>query len=194
MPYTFRVDYLPDMKAGEVLKVVDKVISAVQEHGVTEEELRQAKVNFRSSFLESLEGGIIPGFGRSDLLAALALYDDDPNRINTILGELDKVTAADVQQAAKRYLVPPNPPSLDPPPPPHAKSLPRRRSAAASRRRGASEARGVSSAQGVGWAWRGLRSVWPLRRRRRRSGWRSGRRSRFSSRRASSGRCPTGCA
>jgi zinc protease len=108
MLYTFRVDYRPDMKANEVLKVVDKVISSVQEHGVTEEELRQAKVNFRSSFLESLEGGIIPGFGRSDLLAALALYDDDPNRINTILGELDKITAADVREAARKYLVPAN--------------------------------------------------------------------------------------
>jgi zinc protease len=113
MLYTFRVDYRPDLKGGDVLKVVDKVISAIQEHGISEEELKQAKVNLRSSFLESLEGGIIPGFGRADLLAALALYDDNPNRINTILGELEKVTAADVQQAAKRYLVPANRTSID---------------------------------------------------------------------------------
>jgi predicted Zn-dependent peptidase len=93
--------------------VVDKVITAIQEHGISDEELKQAKVNFRSSFLESLEGGIIPGFGRADLLAALTLYDDDPNRINTILGELDKVTSADVQQAAKKYLVPANRTSID---------------------------------------------------------------------------------
>ena len=83
MLYTFRVDYRPDLKGADVLKVVDKVISAVQEHGITEDELKQAKVNFRSSFLENLESG--SGFGRADLLAALALYDDDPNRINTIL-------------------------------------------------------------------------------------------------------------
>ena len=113
MLYTFRVDYRPDLKGDEVLKVVDKVINAIQEHGISAEELKQAKVNFRSSFLESLEGGFIPGFGRSDLLAALALYDDDPNRINTIIGELEKVTAADVQQAAKKYLVPANRTSID---------------------------------------------------------------------------------
>jgi zinc protease len=113
MLYTFRVDYRPDLKGDEVLKVVDKVINAIQEHGISDEELKQAKVNLRSSFLESLEGGIIPGFGRADLLAALALYDDDPNRINTILGELDNVTAADVQQAAKKYLVPANRTSID---------------------------------------------------------------------------------
>src|SRR5262245_3921872 len=113
MLYTFRVDYRPDLKGADVLKVVDKVIGAIQEHGITEDELKQAKVNFRSSFLENLEGGIIPGFGRADLLAALALYDDDPNRINTILGELDRVTAADVQAAAKKWLTPSNRTSID---------------------------------------------------------------------------------
>ena len=97
MLYTFRVDYRPDLNGKDVLKVVDKVISAVQEHGITEDELRQAKVNFRSLFLENLEGGGIPLFGRADLLAALALYDDNPNRINTILSDLDKVTVAEVQ-------------------------------------------------------------------------------------------------
>ena len=108
MLYTFRVDYRPDMKGADVLKVVDKVINAVQEHGITEEELQQAKVNFRSQFLENLEGGIIPGFGRADLLAALALYDDNPDRINTILSDLDKVTTADVRAAARKWLVPTN--------------------------------------------------------------------------------------
>jgi len=108
MLYTFRVDYRPGTKSADVLKIVDRVISAVQEHGVTEEELKQAKVNFRSSFLENLEGGIIPGFGRADLLAALALYDDNPSRINTILSDLDKITIIDVRDAARRYLVPAN--------------------------------------------------------------------------------------
>jgi zinc protease len=111
MLYTFRVDYRPDLKGPDVLKVVDKVINAIQEHGITEDELKQAKVNFRSSFLENLESG--SGFGRADLLAALALYDDDPNRINTILSDLDKVTVAEVQQAAKKYLVPSNRTSID---------------------------------------------------------------------------------
>jgi len=111
MLYTFRVDYRPDLKGADVLKVVDKVIGAIQEHGITDEELKQAKVNFRSSFLESLETG--GGFGRADLLAALALYDDEPNRINTILGELEKITAADVQLAAKKWLSPSNRTSID---------------------------------------------------------------------------------
>src|SRR5262245_36201071 len=113
MLYAFRVDYRPDLNGKDVLKVVDKVITAVQEHGITEEELRQAKVNFRSQFLENLEGGGIPLFGRSDLLAALALYDDNPGRINTILSDLDKVTVAEVQAAAKKWLMPANRTSID---------------------------------------------------------------------------------
>src|SRR5262249_35832213 len=108
MLYTFRVDYRPDLKGEEVLKVVDKVINAVQEHGITEDELKQAKINFRSQFLESLEGGIIPGFGRADLLARLAPYNNNPRRINTILSILDKITAAEVRAAARKYLVPAN--------------------------------------------------------------------------------------
>jgi len=108
MLYTIRVDYDNDKKGADVMKVVDKVLNAVQEHGVAEDELQQAKVNFRSQFLENLEGGIIPGFGRADLLAALALYDDNPGRINTILADLDKVSAADIRAAARKYLVPAN--------------------------------------------------------------------------------------
>ncbi len=111
MLYTFRVDYRPDLKGADVLKVVDKVIAAIQEHGITEDELKQAKVNLRSSFLENLESQ--SGFGRADLLAALTLYDDDPNRINTILTDLEKVTVAEVQAAAKKYLVPSNRTSID---------------------------------------------------------------------------------
>jgi predicted Zn-dependent peptidase len=104
MLYTFRVDYRPDLNGADILKVVDKVIADVQANGITAEELQQAKVNFRSQFLDNIESG----FGRSDLLAAFALYDDNPNRINTVLTDLDKVTAAEVQAAAKKWLVPSN--------------------------------------------------------------------------------------
>ncbi len=113
MLYTFRVDYAPAVKGPDVLKVVDEVIDAIQQHGITDDELKQAKINFKSSFFETLEGGGIPLFGRSDLLAALALYDNDPNRINAILSDLDKVTTADVQAAAKKYLVPANRTSIE---------------------------------------------------------------------------------
>ena len=52
-----------------------------------------AKRALRSAFLEDLEGGGLPRFGRANLLGAFALFDDDPGRINTILASLDAVTA-----------------------------------------------------------------------------------------------------
>src|SRR4051812_46214660 len=111
MLYTFRVDYRPDLKGADVLKAVDEVISGVQKNGITDEELKQAKVNLRSGLFETLESQ--GGFGRADLLAAFALYDDDPNRINTVFTQLDKVTTADVQAAARKRLVPANRTSID---------------------------------------------------------------------------------
>jgi zinc protease len=111
MLYTFRVDYRPDLKGADVLKVVDDVVSGIQQKGITDEELRQAKVNMRSNLFETLESQ--GGFGRADLLAAFALYDDDPNRINTVFAQLEKVTTADVQAAAKKWLVPANRTSID---------------------------------------------------------------------------------
>jgi hypothetical protein len=62
----------------------------------------------KSSFVDRLEG-----FGLADLLAAFALYDDDPGKINTILGELEKVSPSEVQAAAVKYLARSNRTSID---------------------------------------------------------------------------------
>jgi predicted Zn-dependent peptidase len=113
MIYTVRVDYNNDRKGTDVLTAVDEVIRDVQQNGITADELKRAKVAFKSSFFDELEGGIIPGFGRANLLAAFALFDDDPGKINTILQELEKVTPADVRAAAGKYLAPANRTSID---------------------------------------------------------------------------------
>jgi predicted Zn-dependent peptidase len=113
MLFTLRVDYLNDKNADQVLTAIESVLSEVRDNGITEAELRQAKTALRSGFLESLEGGFIPHFGRADLLGIFALFDNDPRRINTILDELDKVTVADVKAAAARWFVPTNRTSID---------------------------------------------------------------------------------
>ena len=113
MLYTMRVDYLNDKNADLVLAAIEEVLGAIREKGITEEELAQAKNSLRSGFLEELEGGFMPRFGRANLLAAFALFDDDPGRINTILDELDKVTVADVKAAAAKWFTPSNRTSID---------------------------------------------------------------------------------
>jgi len=113
MLYTMRVDYLNDKTVEQVLASIESVLAEVREKGITAAELAQAKTRIRSSFLDELEGGMMPRFGRANLLAAFALFDDDPGRINTILGELDKVTVEEVKAAAARWFVPNNRTSID---------------------------------------------------------------------------------
>jgi zinc protease len=113
MLYTMRVDYMNDKNADQVLKSIESVLSEVREKGITEAELKQAKTSLRSGFLENIEGGFMPRFGRANLLAAFALFDDDPKRINTILDELEKVTVEDVKAAAAKWFVPSNRTLLD---------------------------------------------------------------------------------
>ena len=48
------------------------------------------------------------GFGLMDLLASFALFDDDPSKVNSLVGEFQKVTPALVQATAKEYLRPEN--------------------------------------------------------------------------------------
>ena len=113
MLYTVRVDYLNDKTAAQVLDSIESVLGDIRTKGISEAELAQAKTALRSSFLEDMEGGMMPRFGRANLLAAFALFDNDPSRINSILTELDKVTVDDVKAAAGRWFVPTNRTSID---------------------------------------------------------------------------------
>jgi predicted Zn-dependent peptidase len=113
MLYTMRVDYLDGKTADQVLAAIETVLGEVREKGISAEELQQAKTTLRSGFLDDLEGGGMPRFGRANLLGIFALFDDDPGRINTILGELDKVTVDDVKAAAAKWLVAANRTSID---------------------------------------------------------------------------------
>ena len=120
MLYTMRVDYLNDKTAEEVLASIERVLNEVREKGVTPAELAQAKTTMRSGFLDEMESGGMPRFGRANLLGVLALFDNDPGKINTILDEIEKVTADDVKAAAARWLIPANRTSIDSRPAPKA--------------------------------------------------------------------------
>jgi predicted Zn-dependent peptidase len=113
MLYTMRVDYFNDKTADQVVAAIETVLDDVRKNGITSAELAQAKTTMRSAFFDEMEAGGMPLFGRANLLAAFALFDDDPARINTILNELDKVTVEDVKAAAAKWLVPSNRTSID---------------------------------------------------------------------------------
>jgi zinc protease len=113
MLYTMRVDYFNDKTADQIMASIESVLDDVRKNGITAAELAQAKTTMRSNFLDDMEAGGMPLFGRANLLGVFALFDDNPGRINTILGELDKVTLEDVKAAAAKWLVPTNRTSID---------------------------------------------------------------------------------
>jgi zinc protease len=106
-----RIFHRPDVKSGDVIAAFDSIIRDLQEKGIDDEELAPVKVKLRSDFYSMLEGGMgshMPRFGLMHYLACFTLFDGDPNRINTILDGFEAVTPAQIQAAAKKYLVPKN--------------------------------------------------------------------------------------
>ena len=101
MIMTTRTTYKEGHTADEVLREMDGVVAEVVAKGVTERELADAKVRFKSNFYNQLEST----FGKTHLLCVLALFRDDPNQINSLLTPFEQVTAAQIRDVAKKYLV-----------------------------------------------------------------------------------------
>jgi zinc protease len=92
--------------ADEILSALDEQIVRLQNEPVDAATLDRARVKMRASLYDEVEGTF--GFGRADLLAAFALFNDDPQQINRVEGELAKVTPALIQKTAQDYLRPTN--------------------------------------------------------------------------------------
>jgi zinc protease len=101
MIMTTRATYKHGHTADEVVREMDAVVADLVAKGVTPKELADAKVRFRSNFYNQLEST----FGKTHLLCVLALFRDDPNQINTLLTPFENVTAEQIRDAAKKYLV-----------------------------------------------------------------------------------------
>ncbi len=78
------------------------MIAKVQTQPVDPETLARAKVKARSRLYQYLETTY--GFGRADLLAAFALFFDDPGRVNQLEDRLLEVTPELLQKTAQKYL------------------------------------------------------------------------------------------
>ena len=95
-----------DKTPEQILKVFDVEISRIQTTPVDRATLDRALVKMRSSLYDKMEQ--FGGFGRADLLASFALFDDDPGKINRIEAEFRKVTPELIQKTAREYLRPTN--------------------------------------------------------------------------------------
>jgi len=104
MIMTTRTTYKPGHTGDEIVKEMDAVLADIIQNGVTEKELADAKVRYRSNYYNQLEST----FGKAHLLATLALFRDDPNQINTALAPFEAVTRDQIKAVAKKYFVPEN--------------------------------------------------------------------------------------
>ena len=90
----------------KIMQSANEVIEKLRNEKVDQKTLDRAMVKMRSSLYDTLGG--FYGFGRADLLASFALFDDNPARINEIEGKFLEVTPELIQKTANEYLRPTN--------------------------------------------------------------------------------------
>lgn len=102
-PMLFAVDLIHDQNftPQEILAANDAVIDQIISKPLPQSELDRAMVKLRSGLYDTMTQ--LGGFGRADLLASFALFDDNPQGINEIEANFRKVTPAMIQKTAKEY-------------------------------------------------------------------------------------------
>jgi len=108
---TTRIFHKPEISSEATLAAFDEIVREIQEKGISDSELEQLKVKWRSDYFDTLEGGrggSMPKFGLMHLLAGFALFDGDPKLVNTILDGFLSVTKEQVREAARKVLQPQN--------------------------------------------------------------------------------------
>jgi predicted Zn-dependent peptidase len=91
-----------DKSPDDILAAADEPIEKLRAAPVDAAALSRAKIKMRAHIYENLEHTY--GFGRADLLAAYALFDDAPGKVNDLEGEFDKVTPELLQKTAQEWL------------------------------------------------------------------------------------------
>jgi zinc protease len=91
-----------DVSPDSLVAVVDRAVAALQASPVDAATLARARTKLRSSLYGIIEQ--FSGFGKLDLLASFALFDNDPGRINQLESEFNKVTPELIQKTAREYL------------------------------------------------------------------------------------------
>jgi predicted Zn-dependent peptidase len=97
--YLFHDSTVP---ADAILKVVDEEIERLCITPVEQAELEHMLVKFRSAFYERIGRSL--GLSLAELLACFALFDDEPDRINSIMENLKQVTPRLILETAREYL------------------------------------------------------------------------------------------
>jgi predicted Zn-dependent peptidase len=95
-----------DKSADSLLKVFDAEIEMLRTTPVDSATLARARTKMRSQLYSTVEE--FSGLGKLDLLAAFALFDDDPSKINTLEDGFATVTPEQIMKTAQEWLRPTN--------------------------------------------------------------------------------------
>ncbi len=91
-----------DTSQEQILAVIDREIEKLRNEPVDAATLERALVKWRSSYYDQISSTY--GFGLADLLASLALFDDNPGLVNEFEKGMQAVTPELIQQTAQEYL------------------------------------------------------------------------------------------
>jgi predicted Zn-dependent peptidase len=92
----------PGAKPEDCEKAIRDDIAAVQKDGITADELDKARVQLLRQQIQTRQSDLFTAMQ----LGQYAVYFNDPSLINTTVEKIDAVTAEQVKEAARKYLVP----------------------------------------------------------------------------------------
>jgi predicted Zn-dependent peptidase len=103
MLMTMGVLHDSDVETEEIIRAADEVIDGFAARLASPEEMQKARVQLRSGLYGLLDSA--SRFGMAGLMAAFALFDDDPGRINTLDVDLMAVTPQLIQKTMREYMI-----------------------------------------------------------------------------------------
>ena len=102
MLFTTYLIHDPNVKPEQILSSVDSVIDDLQSKPIPQKLLDRNLTKMRSSIYSSVAQ--FGGFGRANMLACFALFDNNPAEINALEEHFRSVTPEIIQRAAREYL------------------------------------------------------------------------------------------
>ncbi|WP_203294780.1 M16 family metallopeptidase [Maricaulis parjimensis] len=106
MLWTVGLIHDSEFTVSDVMTTIDTTVEGIRSEPVSQADLERARTKLLSDFYDTVDTST--RFGLVDLLAAFALFDDDPERINRITEGFNQVTPELVMSTAQEYLRPTN--------------------------------------------------------------------------------------
>jgi zinc protease len=102
MLWTVSLIHDPNVTSEQIMSAVDSVIEPLRSKEIDQTLLKRSMTKLRSSLYDSMTE--FAGFGRADLLASFALFDDNPEEINSLEAKFREVTPELIRKTAATYL------------------------------------------------------------------------------------------